>query len=220
MFTRPCDAWIAAVLAASTLIVGCRETTAPGGPDVPLVPLAVGNHWTYQSSDSVEFGSWPPGPPRTLDVAVLRDTVIGGERWFAIGDTAQIFSSGHALFLANRPDGLYEFEPLAGIVLPPAVDLRLLRFPYPTSAGARFGVIGNSVVTSVDTLVTVPAGTFHCVRYEYQSPYGDPDVYLVAPGIGVVARLYPASEVRDATGQLIARVRFVQRLARVSLTPS
>jgi hypothetical protein len=200
---------------AALAAAGCADrTTLPDdGVEIPLVPTAAGTRWTYQLSDSVELGSPAVAAPAFADVVLSRDTLVGLERWTAAVDTAHVFTITPAPFLANRRDGLFEFSPQGTPGVPrTGYDIQFLRFPYPTRVGVRFR-IGDAVVSSVDTVVTVPAGAFHTLRYDLSARDGTTESYFIAPGTGVVMRVSFPIQQRDASGAVVSRMREVARLA-------
>jgi hypothetical protein len=71
-----------------------------------------------------------------------------------------------------------------------AVDSTLV-FKYPTKVGESYssGVEDSTKVLSIDTLISVPAGKFHCICYQEEAQ-GVVDesrvLWFVSPGVGWV----------------------------------
>jgi hypothetical protein len=207
-------AWIVCALVAVGTLAGCRgsDTTAPGSQATGLIPLTVGSRWVYAEYDSVEFGPLRPVSYPTRDtVSVSRDTVISGEHWALVANAG--------LLLANRPNGLYRFE-----TLPPALSALIpsaaMEFPYPVALQQRFGAARNWVVANTDTVLAVPAGSFHCIRYDEATEVGVPATasVFIAPGTGIVMQVSFPITATDSSGKLIWVDRFVRRLVSVTGT--
>jgi hypothetical protein len=216
-------AWIVCALVAVGTLTGCRgsDTTAPGS-QAGLISLTVGARWVYAEYDSVEFGSLQPvSYPIRYTVSVSRDTVISGERWALVDNAGLLLDNqfDESLLLANRPNGLYRFA-----TVPPAlsglVPTASMAFPYPVAIKQRFGPARNWVVANTDTVVAVPAGSFHCIRYDEVTEVGVPMTasVFIAPGTGIVMQVSFPITATDSSGQLIWVVRSVLRLASVTGT--
>ena len=201
----------------------CGDATAPGGAAVEaaVIPLAVGTRWTYAQVDSVELDA-RPFSPATRAVSAARDTVVAGRRGTVLDGGGVLFGStaGRVIVAVDRA-GVSTAEPeVAAAGLGPW----LLTLAYPAAVGA--GTPGGWRVTAVDTTVTVPAGTFRCVRYDLpggdRAPNGAPSgppigTVLLAPGTGVVFSTYGRlDEIDPATGPVVGRHRLVFRLARLA----
>ncbi len=198
---------IAAVLTAASGCSGPAETsiapsdTSGSTPLGPLIPLAIGTRWTYDSIDSVLFTtdtSRDQSIHERQSFAVIADTVAAdGSTWAVLDSSYDIIDGGPIgghTYVANRSGGLWSFVPYP-------ISLLSLEFPYPTKVGTseNFGI---TVVLKTDTVVTVPAGTFHCVLYAEAG-----DSVLVAPGVGVVARLTDRTGTEFVSGQVVERSR-------------
>ena len=87
------------------------------------------------------------------------------------------------------------------LALAPVLSLLFFEFPYPAKVGTseNFGI---TVVLKTDTVITVPAGTFHCLLYAESG-----DTVFVAPGVGVVARLTDRTGAEFLSGQVVERSR-------------
>ena len=98
---------------------GC-DTADPvvTAPAAPVIPLEVGGEWVLSQSYNVSFDEGGAvrdtaryGADRTVTLAVTRDTVVAGERWFRIEASRPL---PHCVFdgagwFANRPGGLYRW---------------------------------------------------------------------------------------------------------------
>ena len=141
----------------------CGEPlTRPATVQNPLLPLTVGTQWSYFAVDTL-IGtvplSGPLAPDSSFTVHVVGDSVDGGgTHWAEVDSLWRLLDKdmpqGHGLY-TNASDGFYEL--LSG-VLPSFLIV------YPASVGEK-SLFGPAMVTA-DTVVTVPAGTFHCIRYD------------------------------------------------------
>ena len=211
-----------ATVAGLALSLGCGgESTAPQST-VPLMQLTVGTTLKYHSSDTL-MGTVAAGEQTAADsdftVRVVRDIADkDGTRWAVLDAPEVVFGQAaptHSYF-GNGPDGLRRVSD--GFAGGP-VGVSFLIFPYPATRGA-IGAFA-AVVSTTDTVITVPAGTFHCLRYDSFSPIpGAATVWsvFVAPGTGVVQRMSTLTAYYDPKGQfqLIGRHDRVYRLTALS----
>ena len=136
-----------------------------------LIPLAVGNSWTYSRSDYDTLGKVTT--TYTYPTRIEYDTIVGGVHWFSLLDVDV---------------SVWYRDSVAGVVMYPS---NKLLYKYPASKQDSFpAAIGTYTmkVISIDTTINVTAGTFTCYAYLEANP---PDSYFiyyyyVSPGIGVV----------------------------------
>jgi hypothetical protein len=171
--------------------IGCSatpdapQTVAPAKP-APLIPYTVGNQWMTKTTSFDQNGTMLSTEYDTS--AVIEPVAIDGEAWYRIHGVRS-----RDLFAATRADGPWMRADLD--------SMPERRFLYPAAAGDTFGMHDgiSYVMTSRDSVVSVPAGTFHCVVYHRQQHDASGalvrpeqmvvwrDYYwCVAPGIGVV----------------------------------
>ena len=172
-------------------LVGCSDPIEAAAPSTKidslmppttidsLIPLAVGTRWTYDRNDSIEVttDSLLHSSHSTVITSVVADIIdVDGGKWAVLEDSNDVLggSISGPNYLADLPGGVYELLPVPGVVL------ANLEFAYPTIKGTVFN-FGIGTVLSTDSVITVPAGTFHCLVYAE-----DQDRVFVAPGIGVV----------------------------------
>ena len=164
------------VLMSMTVIFSCNHRTEPEQTPIVYVSidydpaLAVGNRWMYtgaqmDSSGKIEY-TWPDS------LVYSGDTVIQGRHWFYYE------SLGHRPAHCNSPHGV-----LIRLVSAFADTSVFTLYKSPTYIGDTFPGIeiayagrsawlvmaGQWNVISLDTLVTVKAGTFHCVHFRLYS---------------------------------------------------
>ena len=184
-----------AVLAIA--VVSCSDgsssdLTGPGTPSSGLIPLNVGTRWSYDRVDSVEFTTDTSlhSYHTTVNFRVIADTMDAlGHMWAVLDSSSYVLGgliSGHN-YVANLADGVYELFAFTGVGQGSDTALTNIDFPYPASKGATFA-FGMGIVLSTDSVMTVPAGTFHCLVYAEAQ-----EIAFVAPGVGVVMRSLPAT---------------------------
>jgi hypothetical protein len=199
-------------LAITALLAACDSSTGPQ-PDV-LLPLRVGNSWTYETSILVESGPYTPPPPGSFTMRVARFVRVGDEEWAEIeGASGIVFGVGGVAGLPrvlNQSDGLW-MQQEAGS----ASTLPHLKWPYPATVGAE---ISGLRVDATDELVDVPAGSFRSVRYTAVSN-GWVQSYLVAPRVGlvkVISEPFVIKDIFDPNSE-DSTVRYVYTLKSFSL---
>lgn len=161
--------FIVGLLLLTILTLSCKQASGPMDQFVSdLIPLAVGNQWTFQRSYYDSLGNVVAVyPPESL--LIKADTSIDGHRWFYHRYL------GHLLAYRNS-----EIGTLIRLVSPNTDGKVFVAYKQPTRTGEIYGFpvvffsgnnawITDSVyiasVVSVDTLVSVPAGTFRCYQF-------------------------------------------------------
>lgn len=187
------------VVALTTLafaaIAGCGD--GPSEPrGLPLDwPLDVGARWTY----SVQYVSTKDGLvfDRVEEVRVVRDTTAYGRRWVYV-EGIDLVTSLLGRWFATGRDGIvaaWTLEPSPNF---PGTIPSVLAWPAPgVRTDARFH--GTRRLTRPDSTVTVPAGTFTCLRYRETDVPDDLSVECIAPGVGLVAARRLSSYSVDGT---------------------
>jgi len=158
------------------ITAGCDKILGPDSqePQKLIMPLSVGSWWVQEST---VYGK--SGEQKTLSVdtiRVLRDTLISDQKW--------------TIVLEYGSENLYRNTSL-GFWLRYRGD-SLLKYKYPAAVTDTFQCYsGNSStkVISIDSTVTVPAGSFHC--YVYLTSGGGSTtrshwVDFCSPGLGLV----------------------------------
>jgi hypothetical protein len=163
------------LLVACMLLASCDDVLPPGPPeDDEWFPLAMGNTWIYRLRKD---------PLAPLDSA-LRDTVkiIGHETV----DSTVWYRSQDRYYLKRR-DGFYFVENRAIATSP----VRLLAFPLevgdtisrsmdymsPFVFDSARAIYHVRILRGLDTVITVPAGTFHCLTVETYTSSPMPILY-------------------------------------------
>jgi hypothetical protein len=134
-----------------------------------LWPLKTGNTWSFSAVAYDSTGTVTQSGSGSL--VVTADTLVGDETWYHI-------SGGGSVFYTNRSDGIW------GMSTGTSGIFQGLFFKYPVSIGDSWNFGGDQIfLQSADTVITVPAGTFHC--YEYRMSMSD--YYYFCPGVGFIA---------------------------------
>lgn len=186
---------------AST-ISSCSESTSPSTP-MEIVPLREGTRWIYSVSqyDSAQTLRWT-----LLDTLQIgTPTIHNGKTWYPYVDISYRLSTlEDTLFYRNENDGLWAI-----------MYLRLLNskpyqlYKYPAIISDTFATYTNysfdsstvyrqyEQVGGLQDIISVPAGTFSCIRYDTHLQSLDPtnmtvlqdNIFTqsyVAPGIGLI----------------------------------
>jgi hypothetical protein len=150
-----------------------EEITDPPLPEGDIVPLSVGNQWVFDSYNS---------KTHTLDATITMDIIDKlSDNEYQFGWTVDYINGDfmyHQGTCQLKEDGYYE----------PA-----LLYKYPAKKGEEYSNgLSNIKVSSLYEVITVPAGTFKCIRYEtYWSDFEGGwnfDCYTwVSPGVGQIA---------------------------------
>jgi hypothetical protein len=153
---------------------GCQDAppTSSGGDSEVLMPLTIGNSWTYAVTGYDETGNGLKTVELTLNVC--RDTIIGGEVWYDLDPNVPFFG------FTNKEDGVWWCRP----PIP-----QFLWAKYPASVDDEWEIPGGVTgqVMETDALISVPAGEFVCIHYKIMSLTSDGVVILHnywSPGVG------------------------------------
>ncbi len=160
--------------------VACNTGSEPEDSKKQLIPLAIGNSWSYTQTTFDTTGKVSSAAYH-FDDKVDSDTIISNEKWY--------HSEGYPnyVWITNRSNGFWHFAK-AGTSLLIKRDTTLLVFGYPAKIGTK---PGTYEVVSLDKEVTVQAGTFRCIHYVYK--VANPTnywftgfEYFITPGLGIV----------------------------------
>jgi len=149
---------------------GCSKDPLSGNDATgPLIPLAIGNSWTYFVSTFDTNGVIIASEIDSARWRVLRDTSIAGSAWYYLAGS----------YVANRSDGYWIY-----LSSSPA-----LYFKYPVIAGDSIS-IGNGL--SVECTATAESDTMWgsggpLYVYNVFSGRTLATQYYITPGLGIVA---------------------------------
>lgn len=179
--TRRPAPFLATITAA--VIAACSD--GPNEPSgLPLDwPLEVGARWTY----SVQYVSTVDGLifDEEREVRVVGDTVAYERQWARV-EGMEMITSLYGRYFTVGKNGIFAAWSLEPSVIVPSRTPGVLAYPAPgVRSDPRF--YGARRLTRPDSTVTVPAGTFGCLRYRGGTAPDSLEVECVAPGVGLVA---------------------------------
>jgi hypothetical protein len=164
-------------------------------PDCEIIPLEVGNSWTYEIISYDTTGN-ETGRDTSINIVDEMRT-FNSELWYHIDHR----------WYTNRNDGIFHLEFFN--VSPQEMYLK-----YPASLGDQFFCDTlycpfYKEVTSIDTIIINNLGGFYCYGYKTVYDYGTLYFDYVAPGIGVIRRTshYPAN---DSTYYMLSVKNLIQ----------
>ena len=192
-----------------------RQTTS-----TPLLSLRLGTTFSYHSTDTLigPAAVGPSAPDSDFTVTIVSDVVdVRGTHWATLDAAGRMFgpaASGSWTYFTSAADGLRSLHTVFPTGLD-ALSLSTLLLPYPAALGAvaQYG----ATVIATDTIITVPAGTFHCVRYDY--PFARSLSLwslFIAPGTGVVQRILTVSSFNGPNFELLGKHDRIYRLTAIA----
>lgn len=164
------------------LLTACADSSVKEDThnEETFFPMQAGSEMVFSVEGSVES--------KTTTIKMLQQFSAFGVDWYSIEPLL-----GEAHMIRNTPDGVVyaadcgpydfqecvnEFEQLEEHIL----------YKYPASRGERYGVFGwgdDAVTVLGEQELTVPAGTFRCMLYQFD--LGElTSRHCVAPGTGLV----------------------------------
>ncbi len=164
---------LVALLAGTMIVGGCGDDDpAAPSPSALLVPMAMGNQWTYAAQEYDTNAQLRDS--KTVINTVIADTMIKGERWYFVNDD-------RATPTKTTSEGVYYWDTEAATAR--------LYLASPAMAGSSY-TKGNQryTVAAPSSSVTVPAGTFNAVQI-LATDSNIPSIssmLWVAPGVGLV----------------------------------
>lgn len=168
-----------------SFIVGCGDE--PGKPtdnNSDLLPLKVGNQWTYIDSSVNAQGTHAFVETKTYEI--IKDSIWNEEKMYMFNrsDFLDIHLFGYFL---NRSDGTYLFDS-NNIANEPQM---FIKFPVYKNNGFK-GYTDFLIAANIDTAYTTPAGVFNCIMYASIRSDKNNSYYIhyFCPGIGNIASEY------------------------------
>lgn len=164
------------VLILISIFFGC-ETNNPvmlDNMNKGLIPIAKGNTWYYSGISYDSLGNITGNFDEIHDVR--GDTILFGKKltfysghFITYTDSGIIRYGGYSISSKTPKDTIVHYE---------------LLFKYPASVGDSYGY--GRKIGAVDTTITVPAGTFKCVKY---MSYSNGNLYYddyICYGVGLI----------------------------------
>lgn len=178
------------VTCAMVLLSACDSGPVISPSPRPLLPLEVGNRWILMRTVTDASGDTLAVKPDT--VAVIGDTTLAGERWFALAGSSGDSQAGFGGYNTARSDGVW-FR--AG-----ASSAPYLQYAYPVEPGTVYPYAPHRYTAEATVVGTgEPAagsdglrGYLYSIRFDSlrappHHPFGDgvpPLRRLLAPGVG------------------------------------
>jgi len=181
-----------------SLCISCKNSTVEPEIKDSLIPLAAGNEWIFQETTT---GIYLPYPDvDTVSFLISESKIISNQKWYR----KKIIDKGIPFDLDNIWSMEYQNAStgiLSRVIYYDSASSVYLYHKYPTSINDKNGIprstIYNgkliidtfmvSITISVDTVITVPAGTYHCVHHQIVPSTGKitskTDVYI-SPNYG------------------------------------
>lgn len=177
------------------LLFSCSNSTSPENvaPD-EVIPLTMGNSWSYTYTNYDENGDETSSFPR--ESTIDKDTTISDLTCYA-------YSNHHSAWYTNLDDGYSSYSLNASS----ENEATMLMFKYPATKGDIYGDSEYRVeVISINEKITVTAGTFNVLHYSttisddsYMNDYEIVSLEsFISPGIGLVNRMFIA---KDSNGE-------------------
>ncbi|RKX29265.1 MAG: hypothetical protein DRP47_02195 [Candidatus Zixiibacteriota bacterium] len=168
------------ILCALMCVISCDDDGVSNNETSSVImPLTVGNSWTWErlGRDTLGDTIWID----TCHNIVVSDTTIDSETWYKL-----VSNCGKVGLKANRSDGLWSR------ISPDETDLIA---KYPASVGDHWFNQGSTTQLSTivtDTVITVPAGTYSCIGYQWDHINGSNSfgINFYAVNIGIVMHQY------------------------------
>ena len=139
-----------------------------------IMPLAIGNHWSYYNYILDTLGNLHD---TTLqDLNIYKDTVIESVHWYITTDE---YPYKVGSLLANKDDGLWVYGSTPYLII-----------KYPAEVYDTWSAPGGAYTYSLlakGVIIIVPEGTFSCYKYlSRASESEDSTLLYYAPGYGMI----------------------------------
>jgi hypothetical protein len=144
-----------------------KESPTESNPieKIPIVPLNLGNSWIYSGTSYDTLGSIIETFSQHYNVT--KDSVISNVRYFLFNGYLSVNTDSGLISIVGFKKEYY--------------------FNYPVLLNERFHSLANDYfILSLDTIIQVPAGTFHCIRYECYNGNIRIGTDFISPGNGVI----------------------------------
>ena len=179
---------ILAVLIAGLLIlsIACSEDDDSEPVIREIMPLNIGNQWSYRSFVQDSLGN--QSDTSLFDLIIYNDTVIDNIHWYITTDE---YPYKVGSLIGHNDDGLWAYGP------PPYLIIK-----YPADIFDTWSAPGGAYeyrLIAKGVILTVPAGTFSCYKYNSHPSVGeDSTLNYYAPGYGLVkSRFWPDNGTKD-----------------------
>lgn len=173
-----------------SIVTSCDEQTDSTVSGV-IMPLKVGNYWTFVDSSFDDAGLFIEADTSTLSITGKKTIEYGGTSYEVFLWTWVTYGSDHSWLAANSAGGLYIFGGTSAkgdFILTKSLSIK-----YPAEIGdewAEYNVsyssmdssffISDTTVTtcsSLDAAFASPIGNLSCYTYEYSEDFGVSKVF-------------------------------------------
>jgi hypothetical protein len=175
------------VCLSSVIISGCKKNDLIVNPLVDvkgIIPLSVGAQWNYNvyAIDTMNVLQLV----NTLSYKIISDSIINNIRWYKFSKINRYSWENPSEFLCTNTQ--------VGLISRISSGSQLV-FKYPAAVQDSFyvnEVVNYLHVISIDTLITIPVGTFHCYAFENNQPVfysaygGSREILYLSPDAGLV----------------------------------
>jgi hypothetical protein len=156
---------------------GCKKDDTFTNTNVEVIlPLSVGNSWTYKVTPYDTGGNPLTYNLPDVGVQVYYDTLVGSDRWYSLSQHRPAVGFD---WRSNKSDGLWQQD---------AYSRTYLLYKYPANANETYSSASAQVtVLAVDQMVTVPKGTYACIKYKFVDLGARATFYAyVSPNLGEI----------------------------------
>jgi len=159
------------ILLGYGLAAGASSYTRSSLEPNALIPLAVGNSWSYVQVGGTE----------TATAEVLKSKNREGSSWFLYKEFGDIF------WIRNDEEGQVEAINAFGVhELPGNLEEEVVLYSPGKAPTAYRNSGGDTQYKSCEEQLTVPAGTFPCHIYTIDLGDGSSSVNYYSPGVGLI----------------------------------
>ena len=155
-----------------TLIISSCHKDSPTDTNVvdklSIVPIKVGNSWSYSGTSYDTLGSIIETFGERMDVS--KDSLISNVRYFLYNGFLSVDTDTGLVSIVGQSKKYY--------------------YKYPVVIGEKYhSLFHDCYISSVDTVIQVSVGAFHCVRYEKFNGSIRIGVDFVSPGMGMIKHI-------------------------------
>ncbi len=173
-----------------SIVTSCDEQT-DSTVSGAIMPLKVGNYWTFVDSSFDDAGLFIEADTSTLSITGKKTIEYGGTSYEVFLWTWVTYGSDHSWLAANSAGGLYIFGGTSAkgdYILTKSLSIK-----YPAETGdewAEYNVMYSSMdssfriedttvtkCSSVDAALASPIGNLSCYTYEYSEDFGASKVF-------------------------------------------
>jgi hypothetical protein len=168
------------------IVASCDDQTDDAASGNVIMPLKVGNYWTFVDSSFDDTGVFIEADTSTLSITGKKTIAYQGQSYEVYLWTWTSYGADHSWLVWNGEDGLYLFggtSPKGDYVLTKSLSIK-----YPAETGdeweeynvmyssldSSFSISDTTVTacSSLDAALASPLGNLSCYTYEYSEDFG------------------------------------------------